>query len=77
MTPEIKNCATWEEAHRWLARHGWGLGLIEEQKVLWDAANTLAPLKIKSEPVAINVEPEAASKPAVKTAVKPVAKATE
>jgi hypothetical protein len=39
MTPEIKDYATWEEAQRWLARHGWGLGLIEEQKVLWDAAN--------------------------------------
>ena len=78
MTPEIKNCATWEEAHRWLARHGWGLGLIEEQKVLWDAANPLAPLKIKSEPVAINVESEIVAKPAVKaTPAKPVAKAAE
>jgi hypothetical protein len=65
MTPEIKDFTIWEEAQRWLARHGWGLGLIEEQKVLWDAANP--PVK---------VEPEAAPKPAVKAA-KPVAKATE
>lgn len=78
MTPEIKDFKTWEEAQRWLARHGWGLGLIEEQKVLWDAANTLAPLTIKTEPVAINVEPEVVVKPAVKAApAKPVAKATE
>lgn len=67
MTPEIKDCATWEEAHRWLARHGWGLGLIEEQKALWDAAN----------PPPAKVEPEATPKPVVKAAVKPVAKATE
>ena len=67
MTPEIKDCPTWEEAYRWLAKHGWGLGLIAEQKVLWDAANT-TPAK---------AEPEATPKPAVKTATKPVAKATE
>jgi len=67
MTPEIKDCATWEEAHRWLARHGWGLGLIEEQKALWDAAN----------PPPAKVEPEATTKPVVKAAIKPVAKATE
>lgn len=67
MTPEIKDFKTWEEAQRWLARHGWGLGLIEEQKVLWDAANP--PTKI---------EPEVVVKTAVKAApVKPVAKATE
>jgi hypothetical protein len=66
MTPEIKDFTTWEEARRWLARHGWGLGLIEEQKVLWDLANP--PIK---------VEPEAALKTAVKSAVKTVAKATE
>jgi hypothetical protein len=37
MTPEIKDFTTWTEAERWLARHGWGLGLIEQQKELWDA----------------------------------------
>ena len=66
MTPEIKDLPTWEEAYRWLAKHGWGLGLIEEQKALWDTANQ--PSK---------VETQATPKPAVKTAVKPVAKATE
>ena len=38
MTPEIQDFKTWEEAQRWLARHGWGLGLIEQQKILWDEA---------------------------------------
>jgi hypothetical protein len=66
MTPEIKDYATWEEAQRWLAKHGWGLGLIEEQKILWDAAN---PPPI--------VELEVTHKPVVRTAVKSVAKATE
>jgi hypothetical protein len=66
MTPEIKDFTTWVEAQDWLARHGWGTGLIEEQKVLWDEANP--PIK---------VEPEAATKTAVKTTVKSVAKAIE
>lgn len=66
MTPEIKDFKTWEEAQRWLARHGWGLGLIEEQKVLWDAANPPP-----------RAEPEVTHKPVVRTAVKSVAKATE
>lgn len=64
MTPEIQDFKTWEEAHVWLARHGWGLGLIEQQKVLWDEANN-APVKI-----------EAATKTVAKP-VKPAAKATE
>lgn len=67
MTPEIKNCATWEEAHRWLARHGWGLGLIGEQKVLWDTANP---------PPKVEVKAETTVKPAIK-ATKPVAPTAE
>ena len=63
MTPEIKDYATWEEAYRWLARHGWGLGLIEEQKVLWDIANP--PPKV-----------ETTVKSAIKT-TKPVVVTTE
>lgn len=37
MTPEIKDFTTWAEAAHWLARHGWGSALIEQQKELWDA----------------------------------------
>lgn len=33
---DLKAVATWEEANTWLSVHGWGLGLIEEQKVLWN-----------------------------------------
>jgi hypothetical protein len=40
MIPEIKEMKTWDEAARWLAKHGWGLALIEEQKAEWDKANT-------------------------------------
>ena len=38
MTPEIKEYKTWEEAALWLARHGWGTNLIEQQKILWEEA---------------------------------------
>jgi hypothetical protein len=40
MIPEIKDMKTWDEAEKWLMKHGWGLGLITEQKILWDAAHT-------------------------------------
>lgn len=36
LTQEIKEITTWKEAADWLATHGWGLGLIEEQKLLWE-----------------------------------------
>ena len=63
MTPEIKDYATWEEAYRWLAKHGWGLDQINQQKVLWDAANP--PSKV-----------ETVTKSTVKT-TKPIVVATE
>lgn len=36
MTPEIKTMNTWTEAERWLAKHGWGIEQIREQKELWN-----------------------------------------
>lgn len=36
LTQEIKELTNWDEAAAWLATHGWGLGLIEEQKLLWE-----------------------------------------
>lgn len=36
LTQEIKELTTWKEAADWLATHGWGSGLIEEQKLLWE-----------------------------------------
>lgn len=65
LTPEIKELDTWDEAQDWLARHGWGTGLIEQQKAIWDEANTLVV-------VAPEVTPKVADK-----VTKPVATATE
>lgn len=59
MTPEIKDMKTWDEAARWLAKHGWGIAQIEEQKAEWDKAN--AP------------KPAAKAVPTPKPAPKPVA----
>ena len=36
LTEEIKELSTWEEAELWLKAHGWGIGLVEEQKLLWN-----------------------------------------
>lgn len=42
MTPEIKTMKTWAEAERWLAKHGWGIEQIREQKELWDKTHSTA-----------------------------------
>lgn len=39
MEPEIKNMKTWKEAERWLAKHGWGMSQIAQQKELWEKDN--------------------------------------
>ena len=62
MTPEIKNMKTWDEAFRWLAKHGWGLALIEEQKIEWDKANPPTP-----EPKTVEVVKQKTTTPATKT----------
>lgn len=59
MEEAIKNMKTWEEAENYLARHGFGLGLIEQQKELWFAKPKEAP-----KPAAKPVE-----KPAARTSV--------
>lgn len=57
MTPEIKNFKTWAQAELWLAKHGWGTALIEQQKALWDVEKaTLAP-KPAAKTAAKAVEP--------------------
>ena len=55
MEEAIKNMKTWEEAEKYLARHGFGLGLIEQQKELWFAKPKEAP--------------KPAAKPAARTSV--------
>lgn len=40
MLEQLKEFTHWDDAERWLAKHGWGLGLIEQQKEAWTAATT-------------------------------------
>lgn len=47
---DIKDFKTWDEAERWLARHGFGVEQIRLEKVKWDEANK--PATISEEPVA-------------------------
>lgn len=68
MTPEIKDMTNWADAERWLAKRGFGLGQIQEQRELWDAA--------QKKKLAVTPEPVATPKPAVKTRPKPVAAPT-
>lgn len=49
---EIKDMKSWDEAEKWLSKHGWGPGLIEQQKEAWDAMATPAPI------VATTIKPE-------------------
>jgi arsenate reductase-like glutaredoxin family protein len=36
MISEIKDMKTWEEAERWLRKHGYGPGSIDLLKIEWD-----------------------------------------
>ena len=49
---EIKEMKSWDEDEKWLSKHGWGPGLIEQQKEAWDAMATPAPI------VATTIKPE-------------------
>lgn len=49
---EIKDMKSWDEAERWLSKHGWGPELIAQQKESWDAMATPAPI------IATAVKPE-------------------
>lgn len=65
MTPEIKDMKTWAEAERWLAKHGWGMSQIAQQKELWEKESNPAVQTQKPEkPVVQTQKPE---KPAVQT----------
>ena len=48
VTSEIKDLESWEEASKWLERHGWGPGLIDQQKAAWDAAKAPKPVETKT-----------------------------
>ena len=58
MDNAIKDMASWDEASRWLAKHGYGIDQINQQKALWHAS----------------VIPTEAETAKVKTAVDPVKK---
>lgn len=47
MIKEIENMETWEAAQRWLAKHGWGIEQIREQKELWDKTHTTSTKVVK------------------------------
>ena len=49
---EIKDMKSWDEAEKWLSKHGWGPELIAQQKEAWDAIATPAPI------VATTIKPE-------------------
>lgn len=58
---------TWDEAARWLQKHGYGLELIRIEKEKWEESNTV---KASAKPEVKQSKPE--TKPAVET-TKPAA----
>mgnify|MGYP000903145417 CR=1 FL=1 len=48
MDYNIENLETWAEAERWLSKHGYGLGQINEIKLEWEAAK--APKSVVASP---------------------------
>ena len=62
MDNAIKDMTSWEEASRWLAKHGYGIDQINQQKTLWHA-------QLPTSAVAAEAETDK-----VKTAVDPVKK---
>ena len=43
---ESKDMKSWDEAEKWLSKHGWGPELLVQQKEAWDAIATPAPIAI-------------------------------
>ena len=77
MDNAIKDMTSWAEASSWLAKHGYGMDQIRQQKDLWDAASTAgqvasaAKVKAAADAVAKQAATDAAKKV---EAAKPVAK---
>ena len=85
MDNAIKDMTSWAEASSWLAKHGYGMDQIRQQKDLWDAASTAgqvasaAKVKVATDAVAKQaVDAAKAVADAAKKveAAKPVAKPT-
>lgn len=71
MTPEIKDMNSWAEAARWLAKHGWGIAQIEEQKAEWDAANAPKPTTTAKPATTVKTTQPVKTTPEKTTTVKP------
>ena len=75
MDNAIKDMTSWAEASSWLAKHGYGIDQIRQQKDLWDAASTagqvVSAAKVKAAADAVTKQAADAAK-AVADAVKKV-----
>lgn len=70
---DLKNFATWKEANRWLAKHGFGMTQIEEIKKEWDKLLTeeqtpvTKPTPTTVKPAPTTIKPAPIAKSAVTT----------
>ena len=83
MDNAIKDMTSWNEASSWLAKHGYGIDQIRQQKDLWDAASTAgqvaSAVKVKAATDAVAKQTADVAKAVADAAkkveaVKPVAK---
>jgi hypothetical protein len=68
MDNAIKDMTSWNEASSWLAKHGYGIDQIRQQKDLWDAASTKQTADV-AKVTAVAAKKVEAVKPVVKSAV--------
>lgn len=55
-----KQFPTWEEAKRWLSKHGWGIGSIADTETEWNALDK-AESKAEIKKPVVNAKTSAAS----------------
>ena len=65
MDTAIKDMTSWAEASSWLAKHGYGMDQIRQQKDLWDAASTAGQVASAAK---VKVATDAVAKQAVDAA---------
>jgi hypothetical protein len=68
MDNAIKDMTSWDEASRWLAKHGYGIDQINQQKTLWHASVVDVEVKTIVDPVKKVEVDKTPSKP-IKSAV--------
>ena len=68
MDNAIKDMNSWAEASSWLAKHGYGMDQISQQKDLWEAASAKQTADV-AKAVADAAKKVEAVKPVVKPAV--------